>query len=100
MPVDVDFEWDDAKDVSNQSKHGLAFAEAQRLFESGADCLEIFDAEHSEFEVRFIAIGSIDRGLVVDVYTEREEDLIRIIGARLAYKREQASYRSYTDQIK
>ena len=45
--------------------------------------LEIFDAEHSEAEDRFIAIGAIDRGIVVVVYTEREENLIRIIGARL-----------------
>ena len=94
----MDFEWDEAKDLSNQRKRGLAFAEAQRLFESGAEYLEIFDAEHSEFEDRFIAIGPIDRGIVVVVYTEREEDLIRIIGARLANKREQALYRSQRDQ--
>ncbi len=96
----VDFEWGDAKDLSNQRKHGLSFAEARQLFESGADYLEIFDVEHSEFEDRFIAIGPIDRGLVVVVYTEREEDLIRIIGARLANKHEQALYRSYMDQYK
>jgi uncharacterized DUF497 family protein len=94
----VDFEWDAAKDLSNQRKHGLAFAEAQRHFESGAEYLETFDAEHSEFEDRFIAIGPIDRGLVVVVYAEREEDLIRIIGARLANKREQALYRSQMEQ--
>jgi uncharacterized DUF497 family protein len=94
----VEFEWDDAKDLSNQRKHGLSFAEAQRLFESGSDYLEIFDAEHSEFEDRFIAVGPIDRGLVVVVYTEREEDLIRIIGARLANKREQAFYRAHMDR--
>ncbi len=77
----MDFEWDDAKDLSNQEEHGLSFAEARRLFESGADYLEIFDAEHSDFEDRFIAIGPTDRGLVVVVYTEREEEIIRIIGA-------------------
>jgi uncharacterized DUF497 family protein len=37
---------------------------------------------------------------VVVVYTEREEEIIRIIGARLATKREQALYRSYMDQHK
>jgi uncharacterized DUF497 family protein len=63
----VAFEWDDAKDLDNQEKHGLSFMEAQRLFESGADYLEIFDEEHSEFEDRFIAIGPIDRGIVVVV---------------------------------
>ena len=96
----MDFEWDDAKDLGNQRKHGLSFTEAQRLFESGADFLEIFDTEHSEFEDRFIAIGPIDRGVIVVVYTEREEDLIRIVGARMANKREQALYRSHMDRYR
>jgi putative transcriptional regulator len=65
----VDFEWDDAKDLSNQRKHGLSFSEARQLFESGADYLEIFDSQHSESEDRFIAIGPMGRGLVVVVYT-------------------------------
>ena len=56
-----DFEWDDEKDLTNQRKHGLSFAEARRLFESGANYLEIFDAEHSESEDRFIAIGPVAR---------------------------------------
>ena len=47
-----------------------------------------------------IAIGPIDRGLVVVIYTEREEDLIRIIGARLANKREQGLYRLQMDRYK
>jgi hypothetical protein len=64
------------------------------------DYLEIFDADYSESEDRFIAIGPIDRGIVVIVYTEPEEDLIRIIGARLANKREQALYRSHMDRYK
>jgi len=94
----VDFEWDDAKDLSNQRRHGLSFQEARRLFESGIDYLEIFDVDHSETEDRFIAVGPIDRGLVVVVYTEPEEGVVRIIGARLANKREQALYRSHMDQ--
>ena len=96
----MEFEWDDGKDLLNQRKHGVAFSEARRLFESGADYLEIFDAEHSEFEDRFIAIGPIDRGLLVVVYTEPQEDIIRIIGARLASKREQDLYRSHMDRDK
>jgi uncharacterized DUF497 family protein len=75
-------------------------ASSCRISQCGADYLEIFDAAHSEFEDRFIAIGSIDRGLVVVVYTEPEDDLIRIIGARLANKREQALYRSYMGRYK
>ena len=96
----MDFEWDDAKDLSNQRKHGLSFSEARQLFESGDEYLEIFDPEHSESEDRFIAIDPIDRGLVVVVYTQREEEISRIIGARLANKREQALYRSHMDRTK
>ena len=95
----MDFEWDDAKDLSNQRKHGVSFSEAQRLFESEAQILEIFDADHSDLKDRFIAIGPIDRGLVLVVYSQPEEGVIRIIGARLANKREQALYRSQMDQI-
>jgi uncharacterized DUF497 family protein len=36
-PRGVRFEWDDAKDLLNREKHGVSFAEARRLFESGED---------------------------------------------------------------
>jgi uncharacterized DUF497 family protein len=96
----VKFEWDDAKNRNNRIKHDVSFAEAQRLFESGNNYLEIFDAEHSETEDRFIAIGPIDRGIVVVVYAEREEGLTRIIGARYANKREQELFRSHMGMYK
>ena len=67
------------------------------MFESDGDYLEIFDADHSALEDRFIVIGPIDRGIAIVVYTEREEDLIRIIGARFANKREQELFRSHMD---
>lgn len=65
----MDFEWDDGKDVLNRRKHGLSFAEARRLFESGANYLEVFDPENSESEDRFIAIGPIGSRLIVVVFT-------------------------------
>lgn len=92
------FEWDDAKDRGNQRKHGLSFFEAKQLFEGSQDYFEIFDTSHSDLEDRFIAIGEIDRGIAVVVYTEREEDLIRIIGARFATRRERELYRAHMDQ--
>ncbi|MEL7449015.1 MAG: BrnT family toxin [Pseudomonadota bacterium] len=88
----MEFEWDDAKDRSNQRKHGLSFSEAKQLFAGNRDYLEIFDVSHSDVEDRFIAIGAIRRGVVVVVYTEREEDVIRIIGARFATKRERERF--------
>ena len=92
------YEWDDSKDQTNQRKHGIAFSEAQTLFELGQDYLEIFDSSHSEQEDRFIAIGEIRRGIAVVVFTEREENIVRIIGARFATKREQEQYFVFRDQ--
>ncbi|MHA7817646.1 MAG: BrnT family toxin [Pseudohaliea sp.] len=86
------FEWDAAKNRANQRKHGLSFDEARQLFEHGDDYLEIFDEAHSSLEDRFIAIGEIQRGVAVVVYTERDEDVIRIIGARFATRREKQLY--------
>ena len=96
----MEFEWDPSKDLGNQRKHGVSFTEARQLFESGENYLEIFDADHSDYEDRFIAIGPIERGVVVVVFTERDEDVIRIIGARIASKREEALYLSETDYFK
>ena len=91
------FEWDHAKDRSNQRKHGVSFAEARQLFESGDRYVEIFDSEHSDAEERFIVIGPIDRGVVVVVYTEPDDDVIRIVGARSASPRERNVYRRHLD---
>lgn len=91
-------EWDEAKNVANQRKHRISFEEARQLFESGVDFFEIFDREHSDFEDRFVAIGPISRGLVLVVYTELENDTIRIISARLATRREQALYQTHMER--
>jgi uncharacterized DUF497 family protein len=93
----VRFAWDEAKDASNRSKHGVSFEEASSLFTSGEDYLEIFDDANSLDEDRFIAIGPVIRGVIVVVYTERDGDTIRIISARWATKREASRYRSYKE---
>lgn len=76
----------------------MSFAEARKLFEPGAERLEIFDAEHAGAEDRFIAIGPIGSQLIVVVFTEPEDGLVRIIGARLATRRERALYRSHQER--
>src|SRR5687767_13186197 len=90
--------WDQAKNLANQRTHGISFEEASELFRSAADYLEIFDDEHSVTEDRFIAIGPIRRGLVLVVWTERDEETIRIISARWATKGEQALYRTHLEE--
>ena len=86
------FEWDAEKAAQNVRKHALAFEEAISLFTSGVDYLEIFDADHSDEEERFICIGPIARGIVLVVVVDVDTDLIRIISARLATRREALLY--------
>lgn len=93
-------EWDHAKNLANKQKHGVSFEEAAELFRSDVDYLEIFDDEHSVAEDRFLAIGPIRRGLVLIVWTERDEETIRIIGARWATKGEQSLYRSHLEKTR
>jgi uncharacterized DUF497 family protein len=92
--------WDRAKDLANQKRHALSFEEARVLLVSGVDYLELFDEEHSEGEDRFISIGPIARGIVLVVWTERDENTVRIISARFATKREAALYREYMGRMK
>jgi uncharacterized protein len=93
----VDLEWDPAKSLANEAKHGVSFEEAGELF-AGQEYLEVFDAAHSHEEDRFIAIGPIARGLVLVVWTERDEDVIRIISARWATRSERRRYHAYMEQ--
>lgn len=91
------FEWDPEKDRANQRKHGLGFTEIEKLFRSGADYLEIFDEQHSTLEERFIAIGPIERGVIVVAWTELAGGTVRIISGRFADKAEQELYRSFME---
>lgn len=97
-PFEVKVEWDEAKNLANQRKHGISFEEAEELFTLGSDYLEIFDEAHSESEDRFIAIGPVVRGLALVVWTDCDDNTIRIISARWANEREQALYRSYMEE--
>jgi len=88
----VNFERDEANDLTNRQSHGLGLAEAAELFDSGVEYLEIFDVDHSESEDRFIAIGPIARGLIVVIYTEPEEHTIRIITSARVRQRVASSH--------
>jgi hypothetical protein len=94
----VRFEWDEEKNLQNQSKHAVAFEDASRVFESEADSFEIFDAAHSEDEDRFITIGPANGALLVVIYTQPEDGVIRIISARPATEHERTLYRVQMDR--
>ena len=83
------FEWDERKNRSNRTKHGIWFEEAVSVFQD--PCGRLFDdSEHPEEEDRSILIGlsQLTRMLVV-VHCCKESDLlVRIISAREATEKE------------
>jgi hypothetical protein len=85
--------WDESKSRTNRRKHGVAFEQASALFRQRDDYLEIFDDAHSDEEDRFIAIGRVAEGVILVVYTERDDETVRLISARWATKREAQLYR-------
>lgn len=90
------FEWDINKERYNIRRHGISFTVAAKVFD---DCHVIvkFDDTHSSLEEeRWNAIGTVEDVLFV-VFTELEEDHIRIISARAAEKEEIDEYYSNYD---
>lgn len=90
---DIRFEWDETKSRANKRKHKITFDEAQTVF-LDENAIRYFDPDHSADEDRFIMLGmSFTLRVLVVCHCYRENDsVIRIISARKADKREQASY--------
>jgi uncharacterized protein len=90
------FQWDERKNRSNTTKHGVSFEEARSVFlDENARLID--EPDHSEDEGRFILMGVSEllRILVVcHCYREdgEGEDVIRIISARRANDEERVSY--------
>lgn len=80
------FEWDDEKNKENIRKHGLDFTDAWQIFD--APMLTALDTKEEYREERFIGIGFLKNFVVVVVYTEPEEETIRIISRRKALEHE------------
>ncbi len=86
----MQFIWDEDKNVTNVAKHGLNFKDARRVFQSDMDIL--IDDRDDYDEVRWIGTGLLDDRVVVVVYTEPNEDTIRIISLRKALPYERKKY--------
>jgi uncharacterized protein len=87
--MDVRYVWDPNKAAANQKKHGILFEEAVTAF---ADPLGIIvdDGVHLD---RAILIGTSERErTLVTVFVERDENVTRIISARLASRSERRRY--------
>lgn len=89
----IQFEWGKAKAALNIEKHGVTFEEAQSVFYDEL-AVQFFDEEHSSEEERFLLLGmSANARLLLVCHCEREQgNIIRIISARKATKREVTFY--------
>ena len=90
---ELQFRWDDNKNQINIKKHGISFEEAYTVFYDD-DSIVFDDPDHSVEENRFLIIGiTFKERLCVVSHCYRENDnVIRIISARIAGKNEKKVY--------
>jgi uncharacterized DUF497 family protein len=88
------FEWDRTKDAGNRVRHKVSFATAQRAWSDPHSIVRIDDREDYG-EERFVRVSMVDNRYLSVCYTETtdgNDDVIRIISARKATKRERSDY--------
>jgi uncharacterized DUF497 family protein len=88
------FVWDAAKNRANRRKHGVSFETARRVFDDPLHLSVLEGYEHGEERWRTLGlVGSMVILLVVHTHAEQiGEEVIRIISARKATRRERARY--------
>ena len=75
------FEWDDARDLANQLKHGVSFKDAQYAF-LDKNRVIAEDLTHSQYEQRYYCFGMNKEGSgILTVRFTYRAGCIRIIGA-------------------
>jgi uncharacterized protein len=84
------FVWDDEKAAENIRKHGIAFEVAAEVF---MDPFTEYEDASTDREAREAAIGFTRQwNLLFVVHLVREDDIIRIISARLTTAKERMNY--------
>ncbi len=92
----MEFEWDEDKNQSNISKHGIDFEQAKEIFED-PNLLTYEDTRFGYGEIREISIGQLllttQQKIIIAlvVYIDRD-GIIRLISARKASKQEGQGY--------
>lgn len=89
------FEWDERKNQSNLAKHGFDFTDAHLVF--NMPMLIEFDERENYGEDRYIGIGLLQGRVVVIVYTEPNEQTVRITSLRKAISYERRYYEQYLE---
>jgi len=87
------FDWNAAKATTNRRKHGVSFEEAITAFDDPSALLAPDPTHSTPHEQRTWLIGEGDPGVLVVVFTIREEgEVVRLISARRANSRERKRY--------
>ena len=73
------FEWDPDRDLVNQRKHGVSFAEAQQAFLDPSRVI-LPDLDHSTNEDRWFCLGKVADSILTVRFTYRD-NVIRLFGA-------------------
>ena len=89
----MQFEWDQAKNLENIRKHRIDFADVPEMF--NGPMLAELDERADYGEERWIGIGFLRNGTAVVVWTERQDNVIRIISARKANRYECQRFEQY-----
>jgi hypothetical protein len=89
----MQFEWDEVKNLENIRKHEIDFADVPEMFE--APMLIELDDRFDYGEDRWFGIGFLGNGVAVVVWTERQNEVIRIISARRANRYERQRLEQY-----
>ncbi len=84
------FVWDAAKRRENLAKHGIDFREAPEMFDG--PMLVALDNREDYGEDRFTGLGWIKNRVVIIVYSEPEENTVRVISLRKANKNERERF--------
>lgn len=87
----MEFEWDENKDTTNISKHGVSFDEAKTVFEDPLYVI-FYDPIHSFEEQRYLIIGRSSRKRILMVAFTERGTAIRLISARKATPKEREDY--------
>lgn len=92
----IKFEWDENKNIINQTKHKISFEEAKTVFYDDSAVL-FDDPDHSLEEERFLILGTTlqEKICIVSHCYRGGDDVIRIISARKATKSERNVYIKY-----
>jgi uncharacterized DUF497 family protein len=89
----MQFTWDENKNKANIKKHQVSFEEAKSVF-FDVNAKMIHDPDHSNTEDRFVMLGlsKLLKLLVVCHCYKESDDIVRIISARKASKKEALKY--------